>query len=310
MSQLTAGAWIERLRHRIIHLKGTSAETWQGDYWKVLQRLPMDEPLTAEALEALIDRSKPNTKTRKRTCMAVNALARLAKIDYDASPFAGNYGIKSVNPRELVDDPVIVEWRDRLKNPAWRWVYGLIATYGLRPHEVFRIDFDRLRSGNNVLAVEDETKTGWRFVWAFYPEWFEEFELQNVCLPGINLERSNIKVGNSVSHYFRDTARTPFTMYTLRHCWAVRTMLYGLPDALAAQQMGHSLDVHQRVYYRWIVERHHQQMYNTLLTKPDRPLAPPKPDIIPPKSAGEPSGIQMNQPTTKNPESVDSSQGF
>jgi hypothetical protein len=27
--------------------------------------------------------------------------------------------------------------RDKLTNPAWQWVYGMMATYGLRNHEVF-----------------------------------------------------------------------------------------------------------------------------------------------------------------------------
>lgn len=255
-------------------MKGTSQETWEGDYWKVLKFLPLDASLTAEVLEQLIERTQPNTKSRKRACMAVGAIAKLAKLDYDPAPYAGKYGLKSVTPRDLIDDEVIVAWRDRIKNPGWRWFYGLVATYGLRPHEAFRIDFDRLRGGNPVLAVENETKTGFRLVWAFHPEWVEQFDLQNVTLPRVNLERTNTKVGASATNYFKETAQTPFRLYTLRHCWAVRTIFYGLPDALAAQQMGHSTDVHQRIYHRWINEKHHQGMYDTLILKTDRPQPP------------------------------------
>jgi hypothetical protein len=37
----------------------------------------------------------------------------------------------------LPSDEVIVEWYDRIPNPTWRYVYGIMATYGLRNHEVF-----------------------------------------------------------------------------------------------------------------------------------------------------------------------------
>jgi integrase len=278
VSQPTIGDWIAKLRHRIIHMKGTSEETWLGDYWKVLKDLPQDAILTEDILEARIAATEPHTKARKRSCMAIRALCRVAQFNYDPTPFAGSYGIKSVKPRELVSDEIIVEWFHNLKNPSWRWYYGLLAAYGLRPHEAFRIDFDRLKSGDPVLAVEADTKTGFRLVWAFHPEWFTQFDLQNVSVPKINLNRSNTKIGNSATNYFRETPKIPFTLYTLRHCWAIRTIFYRLPDVLSAQQMGHSVDVHNRIYHRWIVERHHQAMYDSLIIDPRRPVPPLHPD--------------------------------
>uniref|UniRef100_UPI001CFE5416 hypothetical protein n=1 Tax=Microseira wollei TaxID=467598 RepID=UPI001CFE5416 len=30
--------------------------------------------------------------------------------------------------------------RTRITNRAWQWVYGMLAVYGLRPHEIFNLD--------------------------------------------------------------------------------------------------------------------------------------------------------------------------
>lgn len=270
----TCGEWVEALRHRIVHLKGTSEESWAGDYWKILKRLPMSEPLTSDILEAVVASTQPNTKTRKRACMAVGAIARLASIDYDPSPYAGKYGIRAVHPRELVEDLVILQWFHRLRNPGWRWFFGMMAAYGLRPHEAFRINFQSLQDGDPVVQVEPETKTGFRLVWAWHPEWVEQFDLHQVRLPNIDLSRSNTKIGASAADYFRKTIQLPFGLYTMRHCWAVRALLYGLPDTLAAQQMGHSVEVHQRLYQRWVNRSHHQAVYELLLGRGDRPRPP------------------------------------
>jgi integrase len=271
----TCGEWVEALRYRIVHLKGTKQDSWTGDYWKVLKRLPMSEPLTADMLESVVASTQPNTKTRKRACMAVGALAKLAEIDYDPSPFAGKYGINAIHPRDLVGDELILQRWQQLKNPAWRWVFGMIAAYGLRPHEVFRLNFEALGNGDRVLQIEENSKTGARLVWSFHPEWFDQFHLSEVQLPGIDLTRSNERVGHSATEYFGRTARLNFGLYTMRHCWAVRALLYGLPDTLAAQQMGHSVDVHQRLYQRWVNRSHHQAVYDLLLTRGDRPQPPP-----------------------------------
>jgi integrase len=269
----TCGEWVTRLKVKYFQEGGTET-TWEGDYQKIFKKLPLDEPITAEVLRLVVDGTSQNSKTRKRACMAISVLAKFAAVDYDPSPYAGNYGPKRVSPRDLPDDRTIAELFYKLKNPAWRWVYGMMATYGLRNHEVFKIDFEQLQQGNMVLSVLEATKTGSRRVWPCYPEWFEQFDLANVQLPRINLERTNEKIGNSVTDYFRDTAKLPFVPYTLRHCWAIRTLEFGLADTLAAQQMGHSVAVHTEQYHHWITDRHHQRAFEVVMMRGDRPLPP------------------------------------
>ena len=155
--------------------------------------------------------TEPETKNRKRACMALGALARFAKIEVDLKIYSGGYTARSHSPRDLPTDEKIAQTYWEIKNPQWQWVYGMLATYGLRNHEVFRLDLRLLKSKEPIISVLQNTKTGSHRVWAFFPEWFEKWELWNVKLPNIDVDRSNPAVGASVSQYFR--RNIPFEPY-------------------------------------------------------------------------------------------------
>ncbi|MFK8182301.1 MAG: hypothetical protein AB8B99_02925 [Phormidesmis sp.] len=268
VSPSSCGQWMEKFEHWYLHAKGGNKSTWKGDYVKGLRHLPKTSSLTAQVLEETILKTNPNTKSRQRACMAAGALAKFAGVDFDPSPLRGNYNPSKVAQRNLPTDEAIAQYRDRLTNPAWRWVYGVMACYGLRNHEAFKLDL----SNFPIVAVAVATKTGHREVWPCYPEWAERWSLHKRVLPDVDLNRTNEKIGASVSEYL--SPKLPFVPYDLRHCWAVRTLEYGWPDALSAQQMGHSLEVHNRTYHRWITKRHHQKVYELLMQREDRPMPP------------------------------------
>ena len=62
---------------------------------------------------------------------------------------AGGYGLHRARFRQLPSDPQILEAMLRIPNPGWRLVYGLMATYGLRNHEVFFTDVSALADGGD-----------------------------------------------------------------------------------------------------------------------------------------------------------------
>jgi integrase len=270
---LTVGDWVERFESDYFKRRernNQSQTTWKGDYLKVFNKLPQNEPLTVELLNAQIGDTQPDTKTRKRTCMAIGALAKFAGIEMDVAPMSGKYGVKSTAARDLPTDALIMEYYDKFSNPDWQWVYGMMAAYGLRNHEVFRLDFDALKSSDSVVKVL-EGKTGPRLVYPFYPEWFEDFQLQDVRLPPINLDRPNEALGRTVGQYFHGQVGLPFPPYNLRHAWAVRTIGFLLPVEMAAQQMGHSVVEHTKTYHRWITADHQKRVVDALMSRSGRP---------------------------------------
>ena len=264
----SCGDWIKKFGRWYVHEKGGKLETWEGDYVKGLRHLKPSATISPVALEKAILATAPNTKSRQRACMAVGALAKFAKLEFDVSPFRGSYSPRKTAIRNVPSCAAIAEYRGTIINPAWRWVYGMMATYGLRNHEVFKLDLTDFP----IVHIFDDTKTGSREVWPCYPEWADRWGLETQHRPGINLARSNSKIGHSVTEYL--SPKLPFTPYDLRHAWAVRTVSFGWPDALAAQQMGHSLSVHNQTYQRWISKRDHQKMYDILLKREDRPRPP------------------------------------
>ena len=239
-----------------------SLTTWDKDYRLTFQKLPQDEPLTLQVCLETIKQTNPNSRSRKRYVMALSALAKFAGIDpAPIKELAGNYSPAAVKPREIPNDDRIVQVRSLVRSPSWKWVYGIIACYGLRPHEVFLINIDRLQNQDPCLEVTDG-KTGHRIVYPLPLEWWQEWRLYEPILPSISGE-SNSDLGNRVTQAFRRN-KLPFRAYDLRHAWAIRSLTMGLDLTLASQQMGHSLAIHSQIYHHWISEAIHRAAFQQL----------------------------------------------
>ncbi|MGB3492789.1 MAG: hypothetical protein WBA57_08675 [Elainellaceae cyanobacterium] len=254
----SCGEWIGRFEAHYLDAGG-SKETWQGDYLKVLKILPQDAELSAEQMLKLIEGTNPNTKTRRRSCMAAAALAKFAGLELDTKSLRGKYQPGKLDPREIPsDDEILTTW-ERISNPGWKWVYGMMATYGLRNHEVFHSEIEGV-----ICKVGEKTKTGSRDCWPCYPEWFESQlkpTLRGVR-PHLDLSRSNSAIGHSVTSYLSPICG--FSPYSLRHAWAIRSSLFGWPVELAARQMGHSVEMHTKIYHRWINREQQQSVFERL----------------------------------------------
>jgi integrase len=271
------GEWVQRFEENYWNTRERnprSETTWRKDYLAVFSRLDASKALTAEFIQESILHSKPGTRTRKRFCMVLGALARFAGVTVQLDGLQGNYSPKSVTPRDLPSDELIQEYFHRIPNPVWQWMYGMMATFGLRNHECFRVDASQLANCDWVEVSENSKSGASRKVWPCYPEWVEHFKLSEVRLPKANLDQPNEALGHLVTVQFQ-RYKIPFKPYDLRHCWAVRTMRFGLDITLAAAQMGHTVEVHSRIYHAWINEDVHQRAFNLLMKRGERPMPPP-----------------------------------
>lgn len=245
--------------------------TWVTEYQRVFSRLgDGSQLLTVELLESAILSTPENSRQRKRFCVSLSRLAEFAGLPADFSRLRGRYAASQLEPRDLpTDDQILQQWA-AIKNPGWRWVYGMLAAYGLRNHEAFFLDTAILQADGYQVRVL-AGKTGPRNVWPFYPEWVELLNLRSPVLPDVS-GRSHADYGQRVSQYFNRSLDLEFSPYDLRHCWAIRTLLLGLDVTLAAQQMGHSLKVHSDIYHRWISEEIHQTAFSQIQAR-SGPLA-------------------------------------
>ncbi|MFM7550784.1 MAG: site-specific integrase [Cyanobacteriota bacterium] len=259
-----------------------SRTTWTAAYRPYLRRLRalaqgQHQPPGSDLLLQVLESYPLASRARQQCGTALAALARQLELPLPAdwSERAGGYGLHAAQFRRLPSDHQILEALERIPNPGWRLAYGLMATYGLRNHEVFFADLSALApGGDRVIRVLPTSKTGEHQVWPFQPEWVERFGLEGLgerreLLPPVttDLRRTTLQqVGRRVAEQFR-RYDLPLTPYDLRHAWAVRTIHVGLPDTVAARMMGHSVAIHTRTYHHWLTRRDQQQAVDAALAR-------------------------------------------
>lgn len=147
----------------------------------------------------------------------------------------------------------------------------MLATYGLRPHEVFAIDLDAYVCPSNkhhLLYLKPEliegTKTGSRNcgIPPLHYEWVKLFDLKNV--------KPVVLIGD-LSHKVSDISRKfqksdiGFKPYDLRHAYAIRGHRLRLPIKAMSDFMRHSVQEHTQTYQRWMDKDTNIEIYEEVV---------------------------------------------
>jgi hypothetical protein len=146
---------------------------------------------------------------------------------------------KAAKPRYIPSTSDIEAWLDELVqlDPSRGWVMAMLATFGLRNHEIWHIDAlpGEVEANHRMISVGSfasgsdgsETKTGHRFALALPEAWLERYRLNDLDYsramlqelrrrhPIRTTERSdgvlqfhnNDGLGRILSHWFRNRAR-------------------------------------------------------------------------------------------------------
>jgi integrase len=259
---VTTGEWIDRFK------EASGIDDWRFNA-RFLNRggfkwLDRSAPLTDKAILEVVFRTASDTAFRYTYCQTLQRLAKFAGVDVDLSPHAGNYSSSKTKPKAIPDDVAIVAAIDAVKLPRWRYAIGLIAAYGLRPHEVFYLELEQI--DGITIAKITEGKTGPRCpVFPVPEDWASRWH----CPEGILLPtgKNHILEGKRIAKVWYRTHGKPlgWSLYGLRHAYAIRCHALGVPVAVAAQWMGHGPDIHLKTYNRWISEKHHLETYRRLI---------------------------------------------
>jgi integrase len=226
--------------------------TWRNAYEALIARLPLEELPSEDVLMAWVLECDPNASTMRRKYLSIakNLLRLAGKPSGRLDRLARENQNKPINPRLLPSDAEITEIATSIENDEWRWVYGMLAVYGLRPHELFHLD---LALWPDVRVLPD-TKTGERLVPPVLSEWVDDFGLAGTVVLPSNLQwdddTPNWKRGRKIGNGFkRHDLGDP---YNLRHCYARRCLELGLTSDVSAALMGHSREIHERSYRSFI----------------------------------------------------------
>lgn len=238
---------IAKLYRQRVVLGRTSENTWQVNYMGRLRQIPPGSKVTTESMAAALERYDRASCSYKELYYLLRHLAKLVAVPFPEVP------LPTYRQAQLVAVPLddeIVAWIDAMEGPP-QWYFGLMATYGLRPHE---IEGSQLVN-KDYLQVPDETKTGFRTVVPLPREWVDRWQLQDR-----RLRTGESTAADAVSKWLNHLARkVPWRPYALRHAYAGRLWREGgsrLDVFTAARLMGHSAQVHARTY-RAHIQPHH-----------------------------------------------------
>ena len=264
------------------YLTSTRKTTWKSSYKPYLKRIisiydNSDSENLNNIFMTTLKSYKEGSRSRKQCATSLSVLAKFLDhtLPENWNLMAKGYGLKKASFRDLPTDEKIEELWEEIPNNSWKYVFGLMATYGLRNHEVFFCDLSSLtNNGDKIIRVLPTTKTGEHQIWPFHPKWIDRFELYKLgqdpeLLPNINrdLRKTTLQnIGKKITDQFKRYSLR-IKPYDLRHAWAVRTIFYDLPDTVAARMMGHSVSLHTQTYHHWITKRNQQQAVNNALSK-------------------------------------------
>jgi hypothetical protein len=256
----TVGEWVDKLEQHRLSTGKCSQDTF-SKFWRkaVFDRMDSNKPLTQSILLAAVLETKENTWSRRRACQALTVLAKFAGIEIDLSSYSGGYGINSVVRRELPTDDEIVNWYENITNPAWQRIFARIAVFGLRPSESFHFE---VIDDHTARVIDAKTKRP-RETKAFHPSWGKSWNLKG-DEPNVTWRNAS-ELSNRIRVQLKRHGVT-CERYDLRHAWCVRSSVYPyrIPVSVAARWAGHSPDVHQNIYNRWIRSDQEKDIYETL----------------------------------------------
>ncbi len=206
-----------------------------------LRQIPPTSVVTPESMAAALQRYERSTCSYKELWYLLQHISRLVGVPFPELPIP-TYGQAALVA--VPTDEQILQWVTEAPDPS-AWYWGMMATYGLRPHEIEGAELIK----RDFCQVADGTKTGLRTVVPLPRDWVERFQLRDRRLrPGCSARPD--AVSKWLSSEMRKL-RLPWRPYSLRHAYAGRLWREGgnrLDIYTAARLMGHSPQQHARTY--------------------------------------------------------------
>ena len=225
---------------------GRGDNAWSKKWAPALKKMPPSGPVTEAVLLRIIRLMPEGSAGRRDQGNLLCSIGESLGLNLPKARAAcRGYGAAQLTPRDIPSDSEIEAAWSRIKLPHWRWMWGVCAAYGLRPHEAANLEI----RPDGKIKIDDSTKTGSRICSACPSHWISDFQLLDLPRP-TQSTRDLAKVFGDALERDGITLRP----YVLRHAYAIRLISRKIPITISALMMGHSVDVHSRTYHRWITE--------------------------------------------------------
>ncbi|GEM_PF-1535586 len=227
-------------RKRVINGR-TSENTWRTIYAYLRQTKP-GTLITQASVRKALQRYDRNQCAYKELFYLLKDMCKLVNVPWPEMPVP-TYNLERV--KDVPTDEEIVDWV-LAAPPEASWAFGMMACYGLRPHE---LDGCKFIDSRNRLQVPDDSKTGFRIVTTPRPDWVELFDLRNERRM---LHKSTSATRTSNWLWCQKTKMgIRWTPYALRHAFAAALWRFGGSEMdlfTAARLMGHTVQMHEKTY--------------------------------------------------------------
>ena len=235
--------------------KKLAKATWSKGRKPYLTKIcgELDNGKTLENACFSVAKSYPQSSRSRQTCLTCIRFIYEAinkAVPDSIESISTSYSVSSVTFEPLPSDEEIFRQYKilQLKNQRWANAYALMATYGLRNHEVFRCRL--IQQSKLVCLVDEDSKTGCRIAFPYFPDAINRFNLtESIDLPKINgtdLQR----IGQQVCLQFQ-RYKIPFPAYHLRRSYACRCIELN-NDFVVAKSLGHSVHSLNQIYRKHI----------------------------------------------------------
>lgn len=252
---------------------------WDKKYWDDLREFKADEPLTEAAIKRVFATTAANTYSRSRCFYAIQYFLDYFNLLPQYEPLLKKYrkstkyeqrDLKLPNDDEIEAFVLSIKPLPKTQKKnyqsiwEWRWTFGMIATYGLRPHEALNIlnlyepysYYGKLipalnDPGNKTNMIVTDGKTGMRLAMPLSPaskDWVALFDLKNP-LP----KQTEIKDKLNLSRLFCNVLERrgfDYNTYSFRHAFNHRCRVRGINTSDAAKTLGHSEKMNSTTYSR------------------------------------------------------------
>ncbi len=255
--------------------------TWKNDYYLFYKEMVLDKPFSIEQVRAVMLRYENYPRQRNRSYTRFKALAKFAQMDlqefeHQLKGLRGEYqiGMDTGIKRDLPTDEQILQLRSQITNEVTLWCFSALAIWGLRPHELWLVDFEGLTpESDGIITVLPEqngvigkgTRRRKRTVVPLLPKWYQQWRMWEYKIPNSNAPTARLR-GQLIVQNFNRHGLKGLLPYDLRHAWAVRALYEDIPIARAALCMGHSVVVHERTYLYWIGEEENRKQLARLIS--------------------------------------------
>lgn len=239
----------------ITHAKSRKTlNTWDKSYSDLFKKLDLSAVVSKQSIVDAIKKTSANTVTRHHLIRVLKALCKFIEFEFNFSSYLCPLSKIEKKERKIpTDDEIVATWQSLPEDT--KWTFGMIATYGLRPEEIFlNPHIEEYIDPSNtihIFHVDSDCKTGDRKVLPLKPEWVELFGLKKPRPLQSNASKLE-HIISWVNRKFRVSPHWKRGAYDLRHGYAIRGHKYGIPVADMARYMGHDIETHVKEYQRWI----------------------------------------------------------